>query len=144
MEAALILENLNRLDDIYRFVSLFEMKFSDDESGRQKIKSVKNLVNKALINLAFRVDSRLTNSEASTNKSLKLSSQISNILTIVADVFFEDEIKNFQLLLTDLRVLEEFAKSYENRTNGSLVSGDQLEIAELKEKVLLIMSERLG
>ena len=144
MEAALILENLNRLDDIYRFVSLFEMKFSDDESGRQKIKSVKNLVNKALINLAFSVDSRLTNSEASTNKSLKLSSQISNILTIVADVFFEDEIKNFQLLLTDLRVLEEFAKSYENRTNGSLVSGDQLEIAELKEKVLLIMSERLG
>ena len=94
--------------------------------------------------MGFSVDSRLTNSEASTNKSLKLSSQISNILTIVADVFFEDEIKNFQLLLTDLRVLEEFAKSYENRTNGSLVSGDQLEIAELKEKVLLIMSERLG
>jgi hypothetical protein len=143
MDASLILENLEKLDKIHQFISILEIRFSDQEIEREKIRSIKKLLNTALTELAFAINKKLRDEARDINKDSLVSTQISEILNICNDSFFVTEIKNFQLLVMDLKNIEKILKNCELEQNPVLINGNNTEITKLKEKILIIISERI-
>lgn len=136
MNAALILEELNKLDDAKQFVSFLEIKFMKDEQILNKLKSAKKSLDKALVDLVFDLSKKLENSENNNSVKIRISEEITN-------AFNHLEFCNDTILSQNLLSLIKFAKDYENNSIQQ-TSQTHEDIENLKTKILLITSERFG
>ncbi len=142
MDTILLLEKLNKLDDIKHFISFLEVKFLSREKLSSQLKIAKNSLDKALINLAFDVQKKLENSEQNQDQKIQISK---DICEAYSQLEFYDDI----ILKQVLRDLISFAKSYENQTyqnnlGSTLPEQNSEELKNLKTKLLLITSERFN
>ena len=137
MNAALILEELNKLDDAKHFVSFLEIKFMKDEQLLTKLKSAKKSLDKALVALVFDLSEKLENSE--NNNSVKIG-----IRDEIVNAFNHLEFCNDTILNQTLLSLIAFSKNYENDLIQLQTSQTHKDIENLKTKILLITSERFG
>ncbi len=136
MNAALILEELNKLDDAKQFVSFLEIKFMKDEQILNKLKSAKKSLDKALVDLVFDLSKKLENSKNNNSVKIRISDEIIN-------AFNHLEFCNDTILSQNLLSLIKFAKDYENNSIQQ-TSQTHEDIENLKTKILLITSERFG
>jgi len=135
MNAALILEELNKLDDAKQFVSFLEIKFIKDEQILNKLKSAKKSLDKAFVDLVFDLSKKLENSENNNSVKIRISDEIINAFNLLESC--GDLILN-QTLLS----LVTFAKDYENDSIQTQASQDHKDLKNLKTKILLMISER--
>lgn len=132
-----LLENLNKLDDVCRFFSLLEVEFLDDKENSSKTKSVAKTLDRALINLAFKVRKNL-DSQHSLNNGGEITKDVYSALGAIKNL----PIKNRQSLDNDLESLFLFTQKYEALTSFDLRDFQPEEVDQLKEKILLITAER--
>ena len=142
------LEALNKLDRINRFLILIEIKFMGEENSKKKIKSAQIILGKILLNLAFAFDKNL-NGNSSENEILempkeKISEEIFTLFKVFSDWFFVSEIKSFYVLRQDLQDVHSVIKAYEAQPSLDFLDENSDEIKTLKEKILLILSEKFG
>lgn len=143
MDASLILENLEKIDKIHQFISFLEIKFFDHGAKEEKVKLVKKLLGNVLRKLSIDVDAKIKNEEKDLDQTLKIHCKISEILDVFDDILFTTEIKNFDLLMSDLRNIEKFILNYELARDSFSIKGESAVILNLREKILLIASERM-
>ena len=136
MNAALILEELNKFDDATHLVSFLEIKFMKDEQILTKLKSAKKSLDKALVELVFDLSKKLENSENNNSVKIRISDEI-------ISAFHHLEFCNDKILSQNLLSLITFAKDYENNSIQQ-TSQTHEDIENLKTKILLITSERFG
>jgi len=141
MEASLILKNLEKLDKIHQFVSLIETNFADNEAVKLKIGLAKDLLDNSLSHMTFSIDKNL---KEKISNFPQVSHHISDALNILNNDFFTSRIKNFHLFINDLEDTIKFIQNCELQPNFSLIEESDDEIIKLKEKILIIISERNG
>jgi hypothetical protein len=138
MNAALILEKLEKLSDIKYFIPLLEARFLADESLCSHIKIAKKSLDNALTSLAFDVQKKLENSGVIHRTKIKISDEISNAFQHLEEI---DDVQ----LKQSLQGLVTFSENYENHQNPIFLSAESEEdLKKLKAKILLIIAERFG
>ena len=131
MNEVLILENLDSLDAAKRFVAILEIKYCENLEISKKIDLAKSSLDKALMRLAFDLQSKIDGSQ-DDEKKLNISNDIENALDQLQEV--DDELLNQKL-----RDLVLFAQAYENNTYEPTS-----DCGNIRSRVLLIIAERFG
>jgi hypothetical protein len=134
MNAAFLLQKLNKLDDAKKFISLLEIKFLSEEKRLSNLKTAKNSLDKVLIYLAFDIEKKLENSAANHATKIKISQEISEAFSCLKDF-------NDKSLSQELLGLIAFFENYETKT---LSIKNSSELQSLKAKILSINLERFG
>ncbi|MBM5781798.1 MAG: hypothetical protein FJ368_00060 [Pelagibacterales bacterium] len=139
MHISLILDNLIKLDCINDFISIIEIKFSEDVESNKKITTAKKLLNQFLMDYISKVDvdRNLLFDEKNTNN-------ITLALKIFDNSFFKQQIKNFDLFLSDLKDLESFFNNLINHKSPIFIEGNDEDIAIFKEKRLSILAKKFN
>ena len=141
MDASLILNKLTKFDNICRFFSIIEVKFLDDQEKNKDIRLVKSILSKSIIDFALGIERRFQ----SSNDKIELVDKMKHALKVAQAIpFLPEHVKDYSLLLSDLQDVILFLESCDAQNNEILVGDDIDKALTLKEKILLITSERFG
>jgi hypothetical protein len=141
MSISLITSRLEIFDNIKKFITIFEIRFLDEEAGLLKISLAKKSLEKSLINLAFDLQNKIEN-PTQISKKPAISSGVEIALEQLKD--FGDKSLN-----QHLQELVDFAKNYENGFyqdffQRNFLQKNHEDLEKLKSKILLIIAERFG
>ncbi len=139
MHISIFSDNLIKLDSINDFISIIEIKFSEDVESNKKIIAAKKLLNQALVDYISKVG---------VDCNLLFDEKTSNNITLALKIFdnpsFEQQIKNFDLFLSDLKDLESFFNNLIRHTRPIIIEGNDEDIAIFKEKRLSILAKKFN
>ena len=144
MNSALILENLSKLDNICRFVFILETKFSTNQKLSVSLKIIRSQLRESLIDLTFDIQKKLEIMHFKNQSLEKTTSKIENAFCQLEDLLIQTEIKDYDLLKRDIQNLILFMKIYENQISLISLLKDEVELKNLRERMLEIVSERFS
>ncbi len=144
MNSALILENLTKLDNICRFVFILETKFSTNQKLSLSLKIIRSKLRESLIDLTFDIQKKLEIMHFKNQSLEKTTSKIENAFCQLEDLLIQTEIKDYDLLKRDIQNLILFMKIYENQISLISLLKDEVELKNLRERMLEIVSERFS
>ena len=144
MNSALILENLTKLDNICRFVFILETKFSTNQKLSVSLKIIRSKLRESLIDLTFDIQKKLEIMHFKNQSLEKTTSKIENAFCQLEDLLIQTEIKDYDLLKRDIQNLILFMKIYENQISLISLLKDEVELKNLRERMLEIVSERFS
>lgn len=133
MDAALILEKINKIEDVKNFIPILKIRFSSNTILLEKLEIVQKFLEKILFDIAFDLEVHLQN--LSKNK-IKKDKIIDKMKFVLEQIYNLDD----ELLKQDLDDLDCFVKDYSELKSISLLQ-DQNSI-KLKEKISSILFER--
>ncbi len=136
MNASLILEKLNMLDDVMHFIRFLEMKFVSDEIRSGELSVAKKFLDQALIQLTFDLQKKI-NGEPDDLEKIKISGKINDAFEQINEI-------GDQFLNKCFRDLILFAQNYESNLYLPISAENDKNLKSLKDKILLITSERFG
>ena len=144
MNSALILENLTKLDNICRYVFILETKFSTNQKLSVSLKIIRSQIRESLIDLTFDIQKKLEIMHFKNQSLEKTTSKIENAFCQLEDLLIQTEIKDYDLLKRDIQNLILFMKIYENQISLISLLKDEVELKNLRERMLEIVSERFS
>ena len=136
MNASLILEKLNMLNEVIYFIRFLEIRFVSDAILSQKLSIARQSLDQALIQLTFDLQKKI-DSTPTDLVMIKISNEITNAFEQINEIGDQFLNKCFQDLLL-------FTKDYENNLSQAISIENDQNLKDLKDKILLITSERFG
>ncbi len=136
MNASLILEKLNMLNEVIYFIRFLEIRFVSDAILSQKLSIARQSLDQALIQLTFDLQKKIDNTPTDL-VMIKISNEITNAFEQINEIGDQFLNKCFQDLLL-------FTKDYENNLSQAISIENDQSLKDLKDKILLITSERFG
>ena len=136
MNASLILEKLNMLNEVIYFIRFLEIRFVSDAILSQKLSIARQSLDQALIQLTFDLQKKIDNTPTDL-VMIKISNEITNAFEQINEIGDQFLNKCFQDLLL-------FTKDYENNLSQAISIENDQNLKDLKDKILLITSERFG